>query len=348
MKKFLLTLLVFIVPVLLLMVTEVLLPSGFFAFRPWEGLMSSNKIPTYCTFYPNERMEMNSVGDLCHHTDHALIRKERWITDKLGYRNDAFVEAADILFIGDSFTVGTGLTQDDILSNKLRTKFGKGIRIYNMAPSSFSKFDYLLRLGVLKKPKLIVFEMVERNLPTSFYFKKTSGLKNRMVKNAAYGQLIAVVDKAIRFSSLKWLNARINHSRGSGRPAVDHSGMYFLQGKQQSHASSDLNRTVKIIKSYQHYCDSLDIKFLYLPMPDKETVYYDLVPLKKQSDYLVRLDSSLQASQISSIHTLALYNEFRKTHSERLYQLDDSHWNPTAVELVSEELFKVIHPMFNK
>jgi len=33
---------------------------------------------------------------------------------------------------------------------------------------------------------------------------------------------------------------------------------------------------------------------------------------------------------------------WRKTHTEVLYQPDDSHWNPTATELVSEELHKIL------
>lgn len=343
MKKFLLLLLAFLIPILILMVVEVLLPANTFSFRPWEGLKYSTKVATYCQFYPNETVEMDAVGDLAHHTDKAMVRKEYWKTDKLGYRNDAFIEQADILFIGDSFIAGTGLTQDDLLSNKLRGKFSDSLKIYNMAPSSFTKFDYFLRSGVVKKPKMIVFFNVERHLPESFYLKSASGFKSKFVHSETYGQLSAVVDKAFRFSSLKWLNARIHHYYGNGHPALGDSSVFFLEGSTQKHNPSDLNRSVRTIKRYQRYCDSLNIQFLYVPMPDKETVYFEQVPFKKQPDYLVRLDSVLHAANIRTINTLTLYNAFRKTHQALLYQPDDSHWNPNGTELVSDELFKVIH-----
>jgi hypothetical protein len=348
MKKFLLMLLAFFAPVILLMVIEVLIPPNTFTFRPWEGLKYSTTVPTYCQFYPNQSLEMDAVGDLAHHTDKAVHRTERWVTDKLGYRNDAFIEQADVLFIGDSFIAGTGLTQDDLLSNKLRKKMGKDFKVYNMAPSSFAKFDYFLRLGIVKKPKMIIFVMVERHLPDPFYKKPTSGIKSKLVHHPIFGSLTAIADKAFRFSSLKWLNARIHHYYGNGLPAVNDSTMFFLEGFRQKHARSDLARTVRTIQSYQAYCDSLGIKFLYLPMPDKETVYYEQVPFAKQADYLVREDSMLEALGVTTFNTLGLYNDYRKTHSEVLYQPDDSHWNPRATELVAEELYMFLSKKMNE
>jgi len=50
-----------------------------------------------------------------------LYKRENWITDKLGYRNDTFVQEADILFIGDSFIAGSGLSQDQTISSKVKT-----------------------------------------------------------------------------------------------------------------------------------------------------------------------------------------------------------------------------------
>lgn len=341
MKKFLLTLLVFTIPAILLILAEVLLKPNFFTFRPWEGLKYSTKVATYCQFYPNQTLEMEAVGDLCHHTDKAVVRRERWITDRLGYRNNAFMEQADVLIIGDSFIAGTGLSQEDLLSNKLMDKFGKDFKVYNMAPSSFTKFDYFLRLGIVKKPKQIIFVMVERHLPDRIYRKSSSGIKSKMVHYPIFGTLTSLWDRAFRFSSLKWLNARIRNHYGNGLPAKD-SSMFFLEGYRQKHAPSDLARTVNTIKTYQAYCDSLNIKFLYLPMPDKETIYYDMVPLPKQSDYLVRLDSLLRVSSIATVNTLELYNNYRKQHNEVLYQPDDSHWNPIATELVSQKLFEVL------
>ncbi|MCX6308678.1 MAG: hypothetical protein NTY32_07590, partial [Bacteroidia bacterium] len=84
------------------------------------------------------------------------------------------------------------------------------------------------------------------------------------------------------------------------------------------------------------------IEFLFLPMPDKETVYYELVPFEKQPTYLFRLDSLLTNAGIATINTLSLYNNYREQHKDLLYQKDDSHWTPIATEMVSKELFRVL------
>lgn len=342
MKKFLVSLLVFLIPIILLMVTEVVLPPNFFAFRPWEALKYSTTVATYCQFYPSETVEMDAVGDLRHHTPKAVVRRELWITDKIGYRNDAFVEEADVLIIGDSFIAGTGISQEDLLSNRLKAKFGKELKVYNMAPSSFTKFDYFLRLGIVKKPKLIVFAMVERHMPAVFYTKRIGGVKSKLVPIPAAGEASALLDRAFRFSSLKWLNARIRGYKGNGRPAVGDSTVFFLEGSSQKHKESDLKRAVKVLQSYQQYCDTHQIEFLFLPMPDKETVYYELVPFDKQPTYLFQLDSLVRDAKIATINTLGLYNDYRKHNKDLLYQKDDSHWTPIATELVSKELYKVI------
>jgi hypothetical protein len=79
-----------------------------------------------------------------------------------------------------------------------------------------------------------------------------------------------------------------------------------------------------------------------MPMPDKETVYYELVPFKEQPAYLHRLDSMLTAAGVRTIPTLDIYNEYRKTNSSLLYHLDDTHWNPNATTLISREIVRTL------
>src|SRR4030095_7804396 len=145
MKKFIQALLLFLIPLVCLMVVEMLLPATFFTFRTWEGISFATKIPHDSPFYPDSKTFMNATGELCHHTSKAVFKPEFWVTDKLGYRNDEFVEAADILFIGDSFIAGSGLSQNETISNKVKSKLKPGTRVYNMSPGSFTQLDYYLR-----------------------------------------------------------------------------------------------------------------------------------------------------------------------------------------------------------
>lgn len=342
MRKFLKRALIFlVVPLIIIAICEIAVPVTFFVYRPWEAIIFSTPVPTNSPFYPNARMKMNSLGDLCHHTAHSILKKGNWIIDNLGYRNDEFIEEADILIIGDSFVAGSSLSQENTITSQVKQRNGQ-LKVYNMAPGSVSKFDMYLKKGIIKKPKLLIFSIVERNVPDKLV-AYNANIKSRIKEMFEWRNVNIYIDKTFRLLSLNWLKARISNSTGSGIPGTEDSKMFFLNGKKQQHETGDLEATAEIIISYKKYCDSLGIHFLFLPMPDKETVYFENVPLSKQSNYLLELDTLLQLSNVPTINTLALYNEYKQLQPDLLYSLDDTHWNPTATELISKEIINKFH-----
>lgn len=338
MKQFIKKLLYFILlPVLTLSVLEIFLPENFFGYRPWEALQFSTIVPHDPPFYPGRSVIMNSVGDLCHHTDHSILRKEDWTIDELGFRNDKFIEDPDVVIVGDSYIVGTGLDQASTLSNQLIRSSTK--KVYGMANISVAHFDMYLKSGQIKKPKLLIYAMAERSIPDIFTtYEDISQSELVLKKIFKYGNANVYIDKAFRYFSLKWLKARIAGHRGQGIPAAGYPGMFFLQGNKQKHEAGDMGVTLKTIQDYQEYCKTMGMNFLFVPIPDKETLYYEYVPFKEQPGYLFALDSALQSKNISSINTLSLFNEYKKNEAKLLYQLDDSHWNADATKLLAEEI----------
>ena len=81
---------------------------------------------------------MLAVGDLCHHTEFEIEKDIRWKTDKIEYRNDSFVNKADVLLIGDSFFIGTSLSQDSTITNILREKLRKFLRRIAIIPMTIA------------------------------------------------------------------------------------------------------------------------------------------------------------------------------------------------------------------
>jgi len=240
---------------------------------------------------------------------------------------------------------GSGLSQEQTITNKLISKTKNKIKIYNMAPSSMSDFIYYLNTGNISKPKILIFEIVERNIPENIkYYKNTkiSKIKELIKKVLGLNNLNVYIDKALKNYSLKWLKARIEGEKGRGVQSPIDSNMFFYKGLNQKNKIELVNKTFNVVKSYKAFCDSLNIKFIFLPMPNKETVYFDYVPLQKQSKYLFKLESLLKDSNIQTINTLKIYNDYRKVNKELLYHSDDSHWNPIATELISNEILKVI------
>ena len=113
MRRFIRNLIFFILPIIAYLLIEGILPVTTFAFRSFEAIKFVTRIPRVGDFYPNINLTVNAVGDLCHHTDNEIVKLETLKTDRIGYRNDVFIEEADILFIGDSFIQGSGLSQEE-------------------------------------------------------------------------------------------------------------------------------------------------------------------------------------------------------------------------------------------
>lgn len=328
MKKFLVKNVIFLIPIFLFLIIELILPLNTFTFRPWEALLFNDK-QTIGSFYPNQNIEMISEGDLCYNTKLAVKKNENWITDKLGFRNNQFLNNPKILIIGDSFVAGSSLPQDSTLSNLLNNRLNTDV--YNMAPATFSDFLELINKKIINKPNLLIFSIVERNIPPVINYDLRGNVYSPI------GKLSIILDRISRLYSINYFKARVNKDHGDGVPGLVDPRMCFYENHPQ-YEKNQLEYTVDNIKTYKHICDSLGINFLFLPIPNKETVYYDLIPLEKQPDYLLKLDSVLRQDGVNTINTLQIVNEYRKNNSKFIYQFDDSHWNSEGVELIANQL----------
>jgi hypothetical protein len=339
MKKFFYTLAWFFIPLLIIPILEAFVfPVSQFTYRSWEALRFY-KFGFVGPFYPNEEVVRQEEGDLAHHTSHAVSRKTLWVTDQVGYRNEHFINAPDILLIGDSYIAGSGLSQEQLLSNVLSKKLGPGVKIYNLAPAVFSQFDSLYQENYLEKPKLIIYSCAERDIPAVFKgnIRSRKSLSDVL---AFHGNIDVYMDRMLRLYSLRWVKSRLLNSTGAGIVSPSNPDMFFLSGRGMArHSEDELKQAAAAIVSYKRYCDSMNIGFLFMPMPEKETVYYKLVPLTDQPDYLTRLDSLLGLAGVATINTLSLYNRWLSVDGRPLlYQLDDTHWSHTGVELVADEI----------
>lgn len=335
---FLKRLLTFILlPISILWIVEVFcLPINYFTHRNWEALLLHSKIPLYGPFCPNVKIKSIEVGDLAYNSEFAIAKNVIWKTDELGFRNESVMKKPDILVIGDSFIAGSSLSQEQTFTSQLNKEYDSKFKIYNFAPSSFSYWVRLMEQGTIKKPKYLIFSIVERHIPDVFVPNKNNygSYRERAKYEIREIGLAPVVERLTRFYSLQWMTARIRNSKGNGFQSEINKKMFFLQGKSiEGGNRDDINKTVEAIVSYKKYCDSIGVKFLFLPMPNKETVYYDLVPLSHQPNFLLRVDTLLKQKRVSAVNTLLIYNKSRSLN-KFLYQLDDTHWNSYAVNVV--------------
>lgn len=335
MKKTVIKIMLFGLPILTLGIAEILLPVTFFATRPHEALLYRHN-GIGMPYYPNQKVKMMSIGDLCTITGYPVKKNDLWITDEIGYRNDVYINEPDVLLFGDSFLLGAGLPQDSMLTNLLAGKGSPDIKYYSLAHASINDFIVLMKNGVIEKPQMLVYVAGEKEIPPPIEINNNHELFK------LHNQLQVWIDRATRLYSVNYLMSRVLRTKIKGRQSEIDNRMYFLDGKDQKSALSNLPDIVQTYCTYQEWCDSMRIKFLVVPVPDKESVYYDLVPLSKQNDYLNKLDSELQSKNIHIINSLEVFNKYRQKDSKLIYHLDDTHWNSRGANLIADEIIRYI------
>lgn len=314
---------------------EVFLPLSTFTFRPYEALLYTHS-GIGMPFYPDNRLRMNSVGDLCSGTRNSIKKDELWITDALGFRNDQLITDPDVVLIGDSFVLGSGLTQDSTITNLLTKKFNNTLKFYNLAPASLAEFNALYQNKTLRKPSLMIFSMGEID-EFAVNYDKTRNYK--LYKNTKISEL---KNKATRLYSINFIMSRIFNRRVHGIPGDTNSKMFFLSGKNLYSNLVEIKMAVETIQVYKDYCDSLGIDFIFLPIPSKESVYYEDVTLSQQPDYIFNLIKELKSRNITAINSLEVFNEFRKENNKLLYHIDDTHWNSLGINLIANKVVEEI------
>ena len=327
---------------------ELAIPYQINSFRNWEHLRVYNTQLFQGPFYPNFQGTRNEYGDLAHHTPYQVKKENiRWITDSLGFRNEKSLSTPDIVIIGRSNITGSSLSQEDIISSQIQSK--TNLSTYNISPVDFQDFMRILEQGTIKKPQILIYGCIEKQIPNLKLPREIypSNPYKSQLKNWVYSLPSGIritIDKLIRRNTKKFLQARIHRKTGIGIQSPVDKRMYFYEGHNSTINSdlSSLDRHLSTIIAYDAYCQKQGIQFIFFPIPNKETIYHELVPYEKQPPYLNLLLQKLMEQNIRVVNTLHLFNQHR--NENMLYQYDDSHWNRNGVDLVSEELARLIHP----
>ncbi|MDA1141035.1 MAG: hypothetical protein O3B01_20915 [Planctomycetota bacterium] len=331
-----------------ILVSGLVLPPTAFTFRVWEAVSVKKKDLFNGSFYPNQMVEMVEEGDLAHHTEYAVKKKVIWKTDILGFRNDRFISHPDIILVGDSNLAGSGMTQEAILVSRLSGML-EGTSVYSVAPAGFSHLTRLHQDGLLGTPRLVIQGRAE------FYIGRSAPPRPAeqdppselgepgpatSVSLDPFSQFLAVQrDKLSKLLCFRYLKARAKSSHGWGIQSEVDRRMFFVKGKESVIAPEPelIERCADSIESSQRYCRSIGSEFIFFPIPNKETVYFELAGLKEQPPFLSRLVERLKERGIHCVDTIRLFNELKR-REVWLYHFDDTHWNGNATEAVAKEL----------
>ena len=174
-------------------------------------------------------------------------------------------------------------------------------------------------MKLVEERKVNIYSIGEIHIPSGFIpfeQSKNSTVKNQ-IKNILYSGVNTILDRSTRFYSLNWIKARLKAVKNFGVQGELSKKMFFGQGKEAKVLNrTEIQQSIKALISCQHYCDSLGIKLIILPTPNKETVYYDLIPFKIQPNYFHKLSFLASKNNILMINSLAIFNSFRKNNDQ--------------------------------
>ena len=323
----------------------VILPINLFTFRTWEAI-SVNKLGIILSgpFYPNRECEMLEKGDLGHRTKYAEKKLCKWATDQYGYRkSNSSNSNPEIVIIGDSFAAGSGLTQDDILSEILEGMLDMGV--YSLAPADVNTFFNDKRF-LKKPPKIVIFEIIERSiqhLPNVRKIHKSTfsiwKYKFKEILRTKFQNIMVLLDRSTKNIIPKYFISRMKAQKVlCYYKAKTHDPMLFFQGlaANKDVPEEKLKNVVEIIKSYNKAFKKIGSRFIFLPIPNKENTYCDYLPVKAKPMFLKTLISELEKDGIEVIDTQSLFDYEYNRNNVMLYHNDDTHWNAKGVKVTAE------------
>jgi hypothetical protein len=124
--------------------------------------------------------------------------------------------------------------------------------------------------------------------------------------------------------------------------ASEYGPIFFLQGAaaNQNVPKDKLDRAIDIIKSYNDILNSKGIRFIFLPIPEKENIFHEYLHTEKPV-FLEHLIFSLKEMGIEVVDTQKAFEE-AFNDNVLLYHTDDTHWNANGVRVAADLLKDVI------
>lgn len=350
MKKYGLKYFFFLLPFLAALSVELfILPMDYFSFRVWETLVAQHSYGLLKgPFYPNMTiLKTEEGGDLKPSPACAIKKKDvLWQTDAYGYRKKAAPpQCYPVIIVGDSNTAGGGLSQTEMFSEVLEKRLGKGV--YPLAPESLKDiFDH----GLLKqtKPDVVILAIIERGILTGNFkiprhaeFQELSFADRTIWSirlNPAAQAAAILADRAFKANMLHYVKARINVKQSLNKQGVSKQScpILFLQGAVANRNIPDQVRlqAAQNIKKWNDFFTARGIRFIFLPIPNKENIYYREVNTPRPV-FLEKLIRELQNMGVEVIDTQKAFAQITKQTDMHLYHRDDTHWNAEGAALAA-------------
>lgn len=350
MKKFLFKAFLFFLPFLLVMALELfVLPIDTFTYRVWEALLVRKmKGILDGPFYPNMKIHKIEQGDIAPYSAFSVKKEVEWQTDRYGYRKrNTPEERHKIVIIGDSMLAGIGLTQKELLSEVLEEKLGVSVYPYALRRvSTFLKDSRFLRYP----PDLVIFESAEHQIPLltplserQKHVKEEGPLIEsfKSTREVPCVQSLGIfLDRLYKENMLHYFRAQLRRKVSTEKPQYNYraGNILFLMGAavNKDIPKKQIDIHAQTIEGYCRTMQKRGIRFIFLPIPNKENIYHNLLPDNKRPVYLDQLISELKKRGVETVNLQEAFEKEYQTNSTLLYWSDDTHWNDKGVQIAAD------------
>lgn len=348
MKKLILKILVYLLPFLVISVAAALSPLHLFYFRNWEAQSAYYKNIFPGPFYPLQKTVMTEEGDMGHGTPYAVKKVVHWETDRYGYRKADSELHPEIVIVGDSNIVGTSVTQEDIFSERLEKITGR--HVYPYAPRNINDFIQDTRF-ITSPPKVVILESIELCMagheklqiksavaPDDIRSRCESMIRNLISTDSTSLRTAMFIDRLGKKEVTGFMKARLEPKSLGFR----YHDLFFYQGSEVAVSSrAEITSIAKTIKEYHDYFRKKNILFIYMPIPNKETIYADFLPTKPRFVSLYYILQGLKQEGVPTIDLLGAF-QLHRNKGGNPYQVDDTHWNAQGVRIAADLAAQVI------
>lgn len=336
------------------------------AFRTWEAAVSVGCPSGIGPFEPGQVYRKDrAYGDLANignMADMRQYRREEFTVDRFGFRNDRPLQDAHPVgfVIGDSFTAGAGISDDDTLPEQLTRDAGGFFYNAGAVTGDLAKAEVVSSTLHLSKGT-VVYELLERtarNGPSSLEARKPDCAEQfwASTKVARAATLFASDHSPGVLLSRKFVKA-VENDYWQPNPYRLEVARRKLQNGQEvlfyRYDMRPLRDEQKLTTEWRSYFEDLrqrmarrNLQLVVLVVPDKYTVYGPLLE-ERPGDFggerlLAAIEQELRKTDIPVIN---LTQKFRAAAAEALsrnqyiYWRDDTHWNPLAIKLAAASLW---------
>jgi SGNH hydrolase-like domain, acetyltransferase AlgX len=337
------------------------------AFRTWEAAVSVECPSGIGPFEPGKVYRKDhAYGDLANignMADMRQYRQEEFTVDRFGFRNDRPLQDAHPIgfVLGDSFTAGAGISDDDTLPEQLTRDAGGFFYNAGAVTGDLAKAEVVSSTLNLSKGTVVyqLLERTARNGPSSLEANKRACTEQWFWASTKLGRaatLFASDHSPGVLLSRKFVKLVENDYWQPNPYRLEVARRKLQNGQEILFYRYDLRPLTdeqKLTTEWRSYFEDLrqrmaerNLQVVVLVVPDKYTVYGPLLE-EKAGDFggerlLAGIEQELRKTDIPVVN---LTQKFRASAAEVLarkeyiYWRDDTHWNPLGIKLAAASLW---------